>query len=488
MAGDGTGHLTLLDLLSNSLILSHIAPYLGLTSLYALGSTSHAFKSLVFESHNAFRYLDLSTVKYASGLTSAEDLTESDLQQHFGRSFVTEDDFYSDPLRQIFTRLTKKNILRDVQTLILDGLSVPADLIREIICDEPFNVRILSVREAENLNERKLMQVLKYAMRPSRPEGTPKLRALYIFGPKDQPPMSDKDDDAFTDSSANRQEAVSRNLRSSASPGIHIASSWNHRSQHALSSALSRSGNDWWQGSGRVIARPLPDWAEIVQLCEGVIAFDAILCRGPRHNPRSILRPEDQVDSRSTLPFLRPAIATIALGPEGCNNCHSSPEGAAIYGKSKPKELPLLAPPPFHSSSVRAAQMPPPHLAAGDVHLFARCEECLRERWCESCNKWWCESCYDGQPTVTLTILQQRELYEELLAAGASHSHSSEESIKGVKRDCWECGRTCATCIARTQRKCKSCTGGYCILHNEGSSATSCDWCSTTRPQTRDLY
>ena len=26
--------------------------------------------------------------------------------------------------------------------------------------------------------------------------------------------------------------------------------------------------------------------------------------------------------------------------------------------------------------------------------LIMRCEDCLRGRWCERCNKWWCETCY----------------------------------------------------------------------------------------------
>ncbi|PSK55891.1 hypothetical protein B9Z65_4769 [Elsinoe australis] len=70
------------------------------------------------------------------------------------------------------------NILRFVQVLILDGLSVPADLVGEIVGEDRFNVKLLSLRKCEHLNERKLCQVLKYAVRPGRRDGTPKLKAL----------------------------------------------------------------------------------------------------------------------------------------------------------------------------------------------------------------------------------------------------------------------------------------------------------------------
>lgn len=65
-----------------------------------------------------------------------------------------------------------------------------------------------------------------------------------------------------------------------------------------------------------------------------------------------------------------------------------------------------------------------------------------------------------------------------------------------VKRDCWECEinvsspipgtvvplvratdkmTQCLDCIADTQRMCKHCGGGYCIVHHEGSTQTLCD-------------
>ena len=85
----------------------------------------------------------------------------------------------------MFSNLRKRNILQDVQTLILDGLAVPADLVTETITNESFNVRILSLRNVQHSNERKLQQALLYAIRPSRALGTPTFQGLYLFGPQD---------------------------------------------------------------------------------------------------------------------------------------------------------------------------------------------------------------------------------------------------------------------------------------------------------------
>jgi hypothetical protein len=56
---------SLLQLLSNTLVLDQTAPYLPISSLLALGATSKDFKALVHNTPNVFRYLDLSKVKPA---------------------------------------------------------------------------------------------------------------------------------------------------------------------------------------------------------------------------------------------------------------------------------------------------------------------------------------------------------------------------------------------------------------------------------------
>ncbi len=57
--------ISLLQLLSNTLVLDQTAPYLPASSLLALGATSKSFKALVHNTPNVFRHLDLSNVKSA---------------------------------------------------------------------------------------------------------------------------------------------------------------------------------------------------------------------------------------------------------------------------------------------------------------------------------------------------------------------------------------------------------------------------------------
>jgi hypothetical protein len=332
---------------------------------------------------------------------------------------LTEDEFYSGPLRGIFSKLQRRHLLHNVRTLVLDGLSVPADLVREIIADDKFNVRILSIREAKNLNERKLMQALRYAVRPTRPAGTPRVKGIYFFGPRDSAQTHD------TPSKKKPPPVVSRGVMSA--QGAQIGAEWNQRSSEALNTALARTEDKWYQGSGRMFTkRPSLEWAETLRACEGIIAFDAVLCRGPRHDPAKAFGKPSTAPPQS---FLNPAIATVALGPAGCETCHSCPEGPAMFGDAQLSELPLLSPPPLHSCSVRAAQMPHTIDGSRPPPLFARCEDCVKGRWCERCNKWWDEDCYNVSPIAQRTELQQTEFLEAIQPNGARQT-VSKETIK----------------------------------------------------------
>lgn len=57
--------LSLLNLLSNPLILYHTAALLPISARLALGATCTAFRELIHETPNVFRYLDLTGVKAA---------------------------------------------------------------------------------------------------------------------------------------------------------------------------------------------------------------------------------------------------------------------------------------------------------------------------------------------------------------------------------------------------------------------------------------
>jgi hypothetical protein len=263
--------ITLADLFSNSLVLRQAAPYLPVSSIYALAATSRSLQRLLYHSPDVFRYLNLSTVK--SAIVQNEPLDCGGISWRAERmdESLTEDEFYSGPLRGIFSKLERRRLLRNVFTLVLDGLSVPADLVREIIAGDKFNVRILSIREVKNLNERKLMQVLNMAVRPSRPIGTPRVKGIYLFGPREQLPNPRA-------ASKQRPEPPSRGVLSS--EGAQIGAEWNERSSEALNTALARTEDKWYEPFGRMFPkRPSLEWAETLKACEGIIAFDVVLCR-----------------------------------------------------------------------------------------------------------------------------------------------------------------------------------------------------------------
>ena len=191
-----------------------------------------------------------------------------------------------------------------------------------------------------------------------------------------------------------------------------------------MASQLSRTHDGWWRPSGRMFRRtPSSEWAETLKACEGIIAFDAVLCRGPRHGISSMYSyPEEQ--RHLHLPH---TVATIALGSVACVKCGSCPEGLASFEFSPSHHLPLLAPPPLHSVSVRSAQKPLHATETGSLGMIARCVECLRGRWCERCYKWWCESCY--QPS-TRTALQQLEHMQQAMLSSQVSEGGTKQEIK----------------------------------------------------------
>lgn len=365
--------VSLFDLLSNSLILRQTAPYLAARDLCRLSASSKDLRNLLISSHDGWRHLDLTTVKRCAIEAAPIDVGGISWRAERMDEALTEDDFYSGPLRGVLSNLHRRSILRFVQTLVLDSLSVPADLVREIISEEGYNVRVLSIRDAAHLNLNKLNQVLRYVCRPTRAEGTPKLKALYVFG-----------SEHATTVSATLSGYQSFGVMDG--PGAKLGSDRNQLAESTIArdERVPEEESAWYNNSGRVLRRPFSDWADTLQVCKGIIQFDATLCRGPRHNIT-------KVDSKD---FLQPAIATIALGPKGCESCHSCPEGPAVFGECNDGELPLIGPPPLHSSTAHAASRPTRRDDGRFPRFIARCQDCLFDRWCEMCRRWWCEDCY----------------------------------------------------------------------------------------------
>ncbi|TDZ35257.1 hypothetical protein C8035_v009833 [Colletotrichum spinosum] len=413
--------IDLLTLLCNPLILSHTAPHLSAHDRLSLSTTSRSFRDLITHTSGVFRHLDLTRVR-----TAQFDVDGIDRGGQVWRNVqldenLTEDDFYSGPLRGIFSNLRRRDILQDVQTLILDGLSVTSELCNEIILDPSYSVRILSVRGVKNLNERKLCRTLQYACRPSRPEGTPRLKGLYVFGARDTPLPS----------------ATPTTASQTVSHAAHISSGWNAKSQQALTSSLRSEGDEWYQKKGRIVARQLPEeWASTLVDCAGIIAFDALPCTGPHHiNSPAYGKVKISSSSRQW------AVATVALG--GCAGCGAAPEGMSVHKDTPASQRPLLCPPPLLTSSVKAATTPSPTVGSSKSPSFvARCLDCLRERYCAGCHKWWCEECY--QTPSAVVELADTDVIIVDAEGGAWVQHQEQQSQPKIKaritKSCWECG------------------------------------------------
>ena len=357
----------LLRLLQNPLILDHVVPYLSSTSVLALASTSRPFRSLMYTTYPsiAFRRLDLTTL--TSPLLHAQyNLTPALMAYRPNTNDMSVDDYYAAPLRRIFYVLKKQTVLECVTTLVLDGLMVPAALLREILCDEPFNVRILSLREVKNLGDEKLRQIFRYLIRPSRPSGSPKLKGVYLFTRRKHqslpaPKIFDR-------------QLLSRQAEGlTSSPGSQLGYSASTTDSPSASNNLNNTLDNMFRPGLRDDLKNNEAWAQLVLACRGIIAFDATICS---HGPGSCSPPR---------------LATIVLGPEGCQGCCSAPEGPLIYGQSLVEELPLLAPAPLFASTIRAAQS---LTLAENARIYARCKECMEDRMCEVCQAWWCEDCY----------------------------------------------------------------------------------------------
>jgi len=238
---------TLLELLSNQLILRQISPYIPTKDVINLSAASRNLRRLICSAPEAFQYLDLSPIKSAAIDVSPIDSGGISWRAERMDEALTEDEFYCGPLRGVFNKLGQQHILEHVHTLILDGLSVPADLVREIIAEDRFNVRILSVRQCKHLNERKLNQVLRYAVRPSRPVGTPKLKGLYFFGPKDAPT------NALSQTISIREEKQ-RIMRSgvTSSEGAQIGAAWDQVPDDAVVNRSEYAEDQQYRSVGRI--------------------------------------------------------------------------------------------------------------------------------------------------------------------------------------------------------------------------------------------
>ena len=379
---------SLLDLLSNALILCHTSPYIGIRSLVSLAATSKAYKSLVYNTLQVFQHADLS----GSGVLTrvATDCALFKDQR--------TDELYTQRFSTIFSILENRNVLQDVRTLILDGLYVPNTVIEDLMCDERYQIRLLSIRGVSTLRPLDMVRILRHVAKSSYLKGTLNIRAIYLFGQPSKAQEVLKFEDFMTS-----PESITASMGAQLGAGNHVADGLDNfrklRTQDPYSDSPYGAPGMSYILEGRSVT---PGWSDVLEVCAGLIAFDAVLCR------------HDRAISHDS----RPSLATVRL--TGCKSCGTCPEGPAYPGVSPTDHLPLLSPPPLHSSKVEVAQRidtqgqpyPP---------LILRCRTCLKDRWCETCNAWWCESCY--------TIPKKRGPTKGDSTPSLS-SHASNEGIK----------------------------------------------------------
>lgn len=391
---------SLFDILSNSLILENTLPYLSLSAIFSLARTSSALRDLLLTSPSVFRYIDLSRCR---GAYVPPNLTQR--IDHGGNSWradridenLTEDEFYSGPLRGVFANLRRMKVLQNVHTFILDDLaSVTVDLLNELVTSPEYNVRFLSIHRCLNVNQSKLQQLLCHICRPTRPEGTPRLQGLYVFTP---PVLPDRD--------LEYHHAFHYNFDTmgvTGSEGAQLGARPNN-------TASARDNEPWYTTNGHVIAQGhahRSSWEETLQTCRGIISFDAVLCSHMHKDMAHVLHTASQEYLNANKPGI-PPMATVALGPSGCASCRRAPHGAPVWGQSNIREFPLLWPPP-HTGKLIDAVRPPPRTAedgqSASQRLIVSCTWCLINRHCDSCHRWWCADCYDPQRSRRLEILE----------------------------------------------------------------------------------
>ena len=250
-------------------------------------------------------------------------------------------------------------------------------LIDVLVC---YNVRLLSIRGVRDLIPTGVYHALKNIVSRSQPTGKLKLKGIYCLGPADGQPLRQP--------SVGSSQSACASTGVTSSPGAQLGVRAPTPSEE-LAPLSGTSG--WYDGNGQLpiswrdlegytSLEPLAlreDWEYLVYDLSNHFAFDVVSCR----------RCPTTVKGKKVIPRL----ALISL--KGCRICGTCPEGPAYVGKSPEHHLPLRAPVPSHWSSVRVAQIPPSE-ALSNLPLIARCDQCLKDRWCFNCNSWWCESCY----------------------------------------------------------------------------------------------
>lgn len=412
--------ITLLDLLTNPIIADNLAPYFTLSTTFRLARTARSYRQWILHSSNLFRSLDLSRCRgaYVPSIPRIDNGGHSWRAERMDEN-LTEDEFYAGPLRSVLNKLDRLNILHSVQTLVLDRLaSVTHDLLYEIITEQRYQVKLLSIRQCPNVNSNKLQQLLQYVCRPSRPEGSPRLQGLYYF--------TDPSHDLVA-----KAGECSSGVTSVDGAALGLLPS-------DKSQLIEDNATRWYTASGCITtlgANQRTNWEETLQKCYGIISFDAVLCHSMHKQMESCLHDASR-EALSQKPHVSP-IASIALGAEGCSGCGKAPEGTPVWGEHDIRMFPLLAPAPW-SGKLTDAVRPPSSLPASRQRLIVACKWCLVNRHCDSCHRWWCSECYNPKQSRKLRDLEALSYSSQEPLFQTPAMEASGDSIKVFNGFCVE--------------------------------------------------
>ena len=280
---------TLYDILHNDLILHHISPYIGVTALFSIGATSTIFRNLIRNSPQVLTHLDLSDVKSISKPQWYQDSGDS----------LSEEDYYAQPLDRVISAL-RPHFLQYTRVLLLDGLYVSSKILTDLLCNDAYGIRILSLRGVQGVSDSSVRRILRYALRSGRREHS-KLRALYYFQVRES---GNAVEQAFKSHTViGEHEGITMTPGATLGAGFQDVSSSEagddpySRSTYASFGVCKEASRDIkWE-----------DWTTLLQACSGRVAFDMVLC--PQHHSK---------------------IATVRL--KGCQSCGSCPEKPAYPG------------------------------------------------------------------------------------------------------------------------------------------------------------
>ena len=368
-------------------------------------------------------------------------------------------------------KIRQKPMLENTHVLVLDGIglghtTIVTDII-EHVAARRYPISLLSVRETGILEFHdffeEVPEMLKAGMKKSptasdnRKRPVP-LLGIYLFGKKDTPGLQlrrlrskkDKENEGNHSGDDKNDIIVSKKVnerrwkRNHAKNGnkdpvlstvqSQLGSQWHMLPDKEIDGRITTTGSnisffpdhDWYQPTGRLVPRSTwidsPwTWSYALETLTTMMmedseemslrfAFDAVLCRGPRHNREWVEMMRLELPEQSSkLKYIEPQIATIALGPNGCDSCGLDFVETASWPDSPVWELPLLSPIPKVSASVREAQRPRRwKVCTNDGYsssnlnidhspkLVVRCRECLRGRYNKTTKAFECESCWYG--------------------------------------------------------------------------------------------